>query len=371
MPACEPWCPLVKLQLKKLAKEAPWILKKEAFAERAAVVGKELDIYDADWGQAEQFVDARTGLEDVDARTRPRVADARFGLRDVDGRPGLKDVDGRPGLRDVDGRPGLRDVDGRPGLRDVDGRPGVRDVDGRPGLRDVDGRPGLREVNGRPGFRDVDGRPGLREVNGRSGLRDVDGRPGLRDIDTETLEARRAREEIATQWSAARGARDQLVETDAVDRISRHVGEPGRMDVALDADAATVAGVGVAEVGVAAAAGVAEVGVAAATADDEDIEGAADKRMFLDECDPHCPRRISRKERLRRLDERQRIVDDYLLNKGFGYFDDVCTCSLSCVIRALRDDTFVRSILASALLFTLGLKLCEELDAWYMPSRSS
>lgn len=250
MPACEPWCPLVKIQLKKLAKEAPWILKKEAFAERAAVAGKEVDIYDADWEHAEQFVDAR---------------------------------------------------------------------------------------------------------------------PGLRDVDTETAEERRARAEIATQLALR--AHDQLVETDAVDRVSRTVGEPGKMDAALDAAIAVDA------VDAAAAADVdaeAAAAAAAAAADEEgDAEEAAAKRDMLDECDPRCPRRISRKERKRRLEERQRIVDNYLLNKGSGYFDDVCTCSLSCVIRALRDDTFVRSILASALLFTLGVKLCEELDAWYMPIRSS
>ncbi|KAK9298879.1 hypothetical protein QLX08_007923 [Tetragonisca angustula] len=29
MPACEPWCPLVKSQLKKIASEVPWLLKKD------------------------------------------------------------------------------------------------------------------------------------------------------------------------------------------------------------------------------------------------------------------------------------------------------------------------------------------------------
>ncbi|KAK1129679.1 hypothetical protein K0M31_019395 [Melipona bicolor] len=29
MPACEPWCPLVKSQLKKIATEVPWLLKKD------------------------------------------------------------------------------------------------------------------------------------------------------------------------------------------------------------------------------------------------------------------------------------------------------------------------------------------------------
>lgn len=71
-----------------------------------------------------------------------------------------------------------------------------------------------------------------------------------------------------------------------------------------------------------------------------------------------------------KLQQRQRVVDAYLLNKA-GYFENVCTCSLSCVVRALRDDTFFRSILRSAVLFTLGIKLCSELDAWYLPVRFS
>ncbi|XP_076242032.1 uncharacterized protein LOC143184000 isoform X2 [Calliopsis andreniformis] len=99
-------------------------------------------------------------------------------------------------------------------------------------------------------------------------------------------------------------------------------------------------------------------------------EQRADLAGIRDECVPNCPRRIPRKVRLRKLEERQRIVDNYLLNRGSGYFDDVCTCSLSCVVRALKDDPFVRSMLASLALFALGLKLSVELDAWYLPIRT-
>ncbi|XP_076391087.1 uncharacterized protein LOC143265068 [Megachile rotundata] len=88
---------------------------------------------------------------------------------------------------------------------------------------------------------------------------------------------------------------------------------------------------------------------------------------FRDECEQSCPRRISGKSRLRKLEETQCIIDSYLLNKGARYFEDVCTCSLSCVLRALRRDPFVTSTLASITIFTLGLKLCAELDAWYLP----
>ncbi|XP_076649552.1 uncharacterized protein LOC143357156 isoform X1 [Halictus rubicundus] len=75
--------------------------------------------------------------------------------------------------------------------------------------------------------------------------------------------------------------------------------------------------------------------------------------------------------RIRKLEERQKIVDTYLLNKGTRYFDNVCTCSLSCIVRSLKEDSFVRSIIASVALFTFGLKLCTEFDAWYLPIRLS
>lgn len=80
---------------------------------------------------------------------------------------------------------------------------------------------------------------------------------------------------------------------------------------------------------------------------------------------------ISIENRIRKLEERQSIIDSYLLNKGTSYFDDICTCSLSCVIRALKNDSFIRSTLTSLALFAVGLKLCSELDAWYLPIRFS
>ncbi|XP_033335738.2 uncharacterized protein LOC117225965 [Megalopta genalis] len=97
----------------------------------------------------------------------------------------------------------------------------------------------------------------------------------------------------------------------------------------------------------------------------------SDVIRFEDECEPTCPRRISRKNRIRKLEERQKIVDTYLLNKGTRYFDNVCTCSLSCIVRALKQDTFVKSIIASVALFAFGMKLCTEFDAWYLPIRLS
>ncbi|EZA61686.1 hypothetical protein X777_09307 [Ooceraea biroi] len=80
---------------------------------------------------------------------------------------------------------------------------------------------------------------------------------------------------------------------------------------------------------------------------------------------------VSRKRIIRKLKERQRVVDHYYLTKGFSYFEDVCTCSLACMVYSLGRDPFVRSIFASLTLFAIGLKLCSELDAWEMPSRVS
>ncbi|EGI65412.1 hypothetical protein G5I_06083 [Acromyrmex echinatior] len=74
---------------------------------------------------------------------------------------------------------------------------------------------------------------------------------------------------------------------------------------------------------------------------------------------------------MRKLKMRQRIVDHYYLTKGFNYFEDVCTCSLACMVYTLSRDPFVKSIFASFALFAIGLKLCSELDAWEMPNRIS
>ncbi|XP_020292203.1 titin-like isoform X2 [Pseudomyrmex gracilis] len=91
-----------------------------------------------------------------------------------------------------------------------------------------------------------------------------------------------------------------------------------------------------------------------------------------DACDETCPLIQKQKELIaRKLEERQRIVDNYYLTKGFSYFEEVCTCSLACVIYNLSRDSFVKSIFASLALFAVGLKLCSELDAWEMPSRIS
>lgn len=94
------------------------------------------------------------------------------------------------------------------------------------------------------------------------------------------------------------------------------------------------------------------------------------KPVTADVCDETCPLVKEQKERfIRKLKERQRIVDHYYLTKGFSYFEDVCTCSLACMVYTLSRDPFVRSVFASLALFAVGLKLCCELDAWEMPNR--
>ncbi|XP_029672323.1 uncharacterized protein LOC115240978 [Formica exsecta] len=96
------------------------------------------------------------------------------------------------------------------------------------------------------------------------------------------------------------------------------------------------------------------------------------KPETADVCDETCPLVKEQKERfMRKLKERQRVIDHYYLTKGFSYFEDVCTCSLACMVYALSRDPFVRSVFASLALFAVGLKLCSELDAWEMPNRVS
>ncbi|XP_025269955.1 uncharacterized protein F23F12.8-like [Camponotus floridanus] len=96
------------------------------------------------------------------------------------------------------------------------------------------------------------------------------------------------------------------------------------------------------------------------------------KPVTADVCDETCPLVKKQKERfMRKLKERQRVVDYYYLTKGFNYFEDVCTCSLACMVYTLSRDPFMRSVFASLALFAVGLKLCSELDAWEMPNRVS
>ncbi|XP_024938709.1 uncharacterized protein LOC112494052 [Cephus cinctus] len=88
-------------------------------------------------------------------------------------------------------------------------------------------------------------------------------------------------------------------------------------------------------------------------------------------CDPECPLKRYKELIKRRTEEKQRKLDRYLIRKGFNYFDNLCTCSVICLFNQLSRDPFVRSLIQSALLFTVGLKLCSELYAWEIPSRAT
>ena len=70
----------------------------------------------------------------------------------------------------------------------------------------------------------------------------------------------------------------------------------------------------------------------------------------------------------RKLEDRQKAIDDYLLNCGMSYFEDICTCCSGCFAKQLWNDPFVRKMLLSAALFAVGIKLCWEMDAWYLPT---
>ncbi|XP_033213722.1 transcriptional regulator ATRX-like [Belonocnema kinseyi] len=80
--------------------------------------------------------------------------------------------------------------------------------------------------------------------------------------------------------------------------------------------------------------------------------------------------RTMKEEILRRKRKsKQEEVDEYLLNKGMNYFGDLCNCSARCLAQQLWNDPFVRKIFVSAALFAVGIKLCWEMDAWYIPTQ--
>ncbi|XP_035721262.1 uncharacterized protein LOC118441237 isoform X1 [Vespa mandarinia] len=87
-----------------------------------------------------------------------------------------------------------------------------------------------------------------------------------------------------------------------------------------------------------------------------------------DGCDEACLARVLKEHAEKLLQEKKK--KDRYLTTGLSYFDDVCTCSLSCMICNLKKDRFVCSILTSAILFSFGIKLCSELYGWYLPNRT-
>lgn len=85
-----------------------------------------------------------------------------------------------------------------------------------------------------------------------------------------------------------------------------------------------------------------------------------------EDCDETCPAGILKERAEKLLGDGQRRAVRYS-TIGQRYFDDVCTCSLPCMIQNLRKDPFVRSIIVSTIFFALGIKLCSELHGWYIP----
>ncbi|KAK0087987.1 hypothetical protein PV325_013536 [Microctonus aethiopoides] len=81
-------------------------------------------------------------------------------------------------------------------------------------------------------------------------------------------------------------------------------------------------------------------------------------------CESSCPKQ-TRLDKLR--EKRQARLDRYILNKGFNYFEDVCHCSLKCLMVQICLDPFIKKTIISATFFFLGIKLCFELDSWYIP----
>ncbi|XP_012533081.1 biorientation of chromosomes in cell division protein 1-like 1 [Monomorium pharaonis] len=115
-----------------------------------------------------------------------------------------------------------------------------------------------------------------------------------------------------------------------------------------------------------------EVSARRALEDSTITERIVSRKLGEDVCEETCSLVKEQEERImRKLKARQRLVDHYYLTKGFSYFEDVCTCSLACMVYTLSRDPFVKSIFASLAVFAIGLKLCSELDAWEMPSRIS
>ncbi|XP_057318814.1 uncharacterized protein LOC130663551 [Microplitis mediator] len=81
-------------------------------------------------------------------------------------------------------------------------------------------------------------------------------------------------------------------------------------------------------------------------------------------CDSSCPKQAKLDEERER---HQEAVDKFLLHGGLRYFDDLCHCSLKCLLTQICGDQFVRKTASSTIFFILGVKLCFELEAWYIP----
>ncbi|XP_063995580.1 uncharacterized protein LOC135172951 [Diachasmimorpha longicaudata] len=80
-------------------------------------------------------------------------------------------------------------------------------------------------------------------------------------------------------------------------------------------------------------------------------------------CDSQCHRKMWLE---RQREKKQAEIDNYMLRKGFRYFDDICKCSLKCIMSQMCVDPFMRNIAFSTVGFFVGIKLCWELDGFYI-----
>ncbi|XP_034934167.1 uncharacterized protein [Chelonus insularis] len=81
-------------------------------------------------------------------------------------------------------------------------------------------------------------------------------------------------------------------------------------------------------------------------------------------CESSCPSQIIEDEQ-REMDQAE--VDRFVLYGGLRYFDDLCHCSLKCLLIQIFGDKFVQKTASSAFFFAMGMKLCYELDSWFIP----
>ncbi|XP_043477759.1 uncharacterized protein LOC122508460 [Leptopilina heterotoma] len=78
-------------------------------------------------------------------------------------------------------------------------------------------------------------------------------------------------------------------------------------------------------------------------------------------CASKCSSKKSKDEAIKR---KQKDPDDYRLNKGINYFDDLCFCSSLCLAKNLWSKAGIRKFIFSLALFGVGFKICYDLDGW-------